>query len=200
MDMKISTMIFILTILCLSVSSQEWGLERFAQSNINIRAERNTNSKIVGKLVQGEKIKVDFLQNNWYAVFKLNENRRSENASLGYVYAPLLVPDKPSNISSAQSTSYKIVEKKDISYLNNSRMVYRVVLDVNKLPSKEEVKRISVSIWSNGNKGWDEFTVFTYLPGMNTQSTAYGAAEFSRSGLKEFSIYDYSLYGTKWKK
>lgn len=49
------------------------------------------------------------------------------------------------------------------------------------------------------NKNWKEFTVFMYLPGMDTNGLAYGVGEFRPNGLKEFKIQSYSLIGTKWE-
>ena len=58
----------------------------------NIRADRSIDAKIVKKLLKGQKIKADFLKDDWYAVFNLNETLRDEKRALGYVYASLLYP------------------------------------------------------------------------------------------------------------
>jgi len=99
----------------------------------------------------------------------------------------------------ADILSYKIVGKKDTSYLNTPRMVYRVALEVEKVPDKENMEKTAIEIWRDGNKNWKEFTVFMYLPEMNTESTAYGIGNFTPNGLKEFQIMDIALYGTKWE-
>jgi len=62
---------------------------------VNIRAKRISKSAIVGRLEPGQKVKVNFLKNNWYAVFKLDESRGDESSALGYVYAPLLALSPP---------------------------------------------------------------------------------------------------------
>lgn len=95
---------------------------------------------------------------------------------------------------------YKIVEKEDVSYAGTSRLVVRVMVEIEKLPNKDELTRIANTIWNNGNTRWAEFTVFLYLPEMNTHSIAYGVGEFRPSGLKEFTIHDYALYDTKWSE
>lgn len=95
--------------------------------------------------------------------------------------------------------SYKIIGKKDISYLNTPRMVYRVALEVEKVPDKENMEKTAIEIWRDGNKKWKEFTVFMYLPEMNTEGIAYGIGEFTPNGLKEFQMMDIALYGTKWE-
>lgn len=44
---------------------------------LNIREERNTNSKIIGKLTEGYIVKVDYCLNNWFSVW--------ENGKLGFI-------------------------------------------------------------------------------------------------------------------
>lgn len=94
---------------------------------------------------------------------------------------------------------YIISRKQDFSYLNIPRMAYRIILDVNSLPTKEEMKNTAITIWGNGNKNWKEFIVFIYLPEMDTESMAYGVGEFNDNGLVSFVNNVGSLYGTKWE-
>ena len=93
---------------------------------------------------------------------------------------------------------YDIIEKKDISFAGNSRMVNRVLLNVTELQSEEVMKVTAREIWENGNKNWDEFTVFMYLPEMDVEWVAYGIGEFRPTGLLEFRINESALYDTKW--
>ena len=94
---------------------------------------------------------------------------------------------------------YSITEKQNVSYLNTPRMVYRIILDVDKLPSDEEMEKTAIDIWEKGNKNWKEFTVFMYLPEMDTKSLAYGIGEFNQTGLTEFKKNEYALIETKWE-
>lgn len=48
------------------------------------------------------------------------------------------------------------------------------------------MKNTAINIWENGNKSWKEFTVFIYLPEMNSGLTAYGVGEFNNNGLVSF--------------
>lgn len=95
---------------------------------------------------------------------------------------------------------YRVVKKQDYSYLNTPRMAYRITLDVEKLPLKEQMEKIAIRIWKNGNKNWKEFTVFMYLPDMDTESAAWYVAEFSSSELKKSERQDFALYGTRWQQ
>ena len=94
---------------------------------------------------------------------------------------------------------YSIVEKEDTSYLNTPRMVYRIILDVDRLPLDKEMEETAIAIWEKGNKNWEEFTVFIYLPEMDIHSLAYGVGEFRQNGLLEFKKNKYALIETKWE-
>jgi len=74
---------------------------------------------------------------------------------------------------------YKIVEKKDISYPGVQRMTYKIV--ISKSLIEQEIKSITTSIWEKGNKKWDDFTVFVYLPDMDTKLAAYFISEFNKN-------------------
>jgi hypothetical protein len=95
--------------------------------------------------------------------------------------------------------NYTISEKQNISYLNTPRMVCRIILNVDSIPTENDMKNTALSVWENGNKHWKEFTVFMYLPEMNTGLTAFGIGEFNQNGLVKFDKNEYSLYGTKWE-
>lgn len=103
-------------------------------------------------------------------------------------------PEKKSEI-----LKFEITEKKDISYLNNSRMVNRIILDVESLPTDKEMINTAIYLWENGNKKWKEFTVFIYLPEMNTGLTAFGIGEFNKNGLVKFDRIENALFDTKWE-
>ena len=89
--------------------------------------------------------------------------------------------------------NYEIVKKEDVSYLNTPRMVYRVVLSVDETPKEDKMKEVALYLWENGNTKWKEFTVFLYLPSMNSNSAAYGIGEFRPEGLLEFKVNEWTL-------
>jgi membrane-bound lytic murein transglycosylase MltF len=72
--------------------AQDWGMLCTPKTVVNIRADRTKGAWILGKIIPGEIIKVDYLENNWYAVFPADATTRDAASSLGYVYAPLLKP------------------------------------------------------------------------------------------------------------
>ena len=181
--------VFFSTVPCVA---QYWGKIKYVHSTTNIRAERSTKSRIVGQLTAGEKIKVHFLKDNWFAIFKVEETVRDEDWALGYIYAPLLKATPPGQKKPLKKTistlKYKIVERQETNSGGISHMVYRVLVEVDHKPSKAQLKQIAAELWRNENKGWKKFFVFMYLPGMNTEGFAYGVAEFKPSGLKKLRI------------
>ena len=75
-----------------SQDSSAWGETRWVKSRTNIRSGRSTDAPVVGKLNPGDSVKVDFLKDNWYAVFDMAQSVHAESLAVGYVYAPLLMP------------------------------------------------------------------------------------------------------------
>ena len=94
--------------------------------------------------------------------------------------------------------SYKIVERKDYSYAGTPRMAYRVVFNVSDVPTEEEVKVTCDTIWRSAGGPWKEFTVFGYLPEMDTGDLAFAVATFVGTGQTSFKLTRSALYGTKW--
>jgi len=94
---------------------------------------------------------------------------------------------------------YRVVEQKDYSFATTRRMAYRVVVTTNTLPDEATLRTTAEEIWEKGDRGWSEFTVFLYMPGMNTDEMAYGVAEFSPAGLQEFRVQALALIGTRWR-
>jgi polysaccharide biosynthesis transport protein len=75
-----------------AADEESWGEILYAKDITNVRASRSINSAIKQKLQPGQKVKADFLQDEWYAVFNIAETKRDEKGALGYVHAPLLFP------------------------------------------------------------------------------------------------------------
>ena len=187
----------------IDVYAQQWGITRYVCERTTIRARRSKTSIIVGVLRKGQKVKVDLLKNNWYAVFNLFEKVRSESRAIGYVYAPATSPDPNCKKRALKSVRgllrYRVAEREDVSYGNASRMVYRVVVNVRRIPKKIQLNKLALYLWKDGNRKWDEFTIFIYLPGMNLKSMAYAVAEFRPDGLKELKVQEVALMVNKWR-
>ncbi len=114
---------------------------------------------------------------------------------------PILTPDAPMDSTAAAPTlpPFRILERRDVSYPGTRRMTFRVELDVQEVPSERDMCDTARAIWQNGNTRWDEFTVWLYLPGMNTHSLAYVTAEFRPWGLISFIALPGALYLSDWR-
>ncbi len=79
----------VLSLLCVLMVSgfacaEEWGEIREAVLNLNVRSKRTAKSEHIVTLAKGQRVKVDFPQENWIAVFNLNESTRDEARAIGY--------------------------------------------------------------------------------------------------------------------
>ncbi|MCG2731563.1 LptA/OstA family protein [Pseudodesulfovibrio aespoeensis] len=70
----------------------DWGEIREAANTLNVREDRTPRSEHVVTLAKGQRVKVDFLRDGWYAIFPVNETERSEKRAMGYANAKYLVP------------------------------------------------------------------------------------------------------------
>jgi hypothetical protein len=90
------TLLFFLASLCASATPaqasphERWGTIMQPDAKTNIREKRTIHSRVRGSLMPGQKVRADFLRDDWYAVFDPEETERSEKKALGYVYAPRL--------------------------------------------------------------------------------------------------------------
>ena len=89
--------------------------------------------------------------------------------------------------------TYEVVSKQDVSYAGTPRMVYHIILTVDSLPSAAQIRRVSEAIWSDGNRRWAEFTVYSHIPGTTVADLPYAVAEFRPHGLIEFRVGQWAL-------
>ena len=66
------------------------------------------------------------------------------------------------------------------------------------LPTEDVLKNTGISVWKN-NSNYDEFTVFIYLEGMDTNYNAYCIIEFNSRKMTDFMILESTLMDTKWE-
>lgn len=96
--------------------------------------------------------------------------------------------------------NYNVEYGNNISYAGNSRATVRVMLNVSEIPSDEEITMTSYKIFKENTQGWNEVTIWSYLPDMNMQSSAYGIFEINDKEEVKFFNNEASLIGTKWYK
>jgi hypothetical protein len=107
-------------------------------------------------------------------------------------------PDGPAVKNYLPSMDVNIIDYKDIGDADSKRVVARVVLVTDQIPDPGIVEHVARAIWNKQGEGWDEFTVFVYLPGMNTNAAAWGTGEFSRGEPEKYSTDEMALFGTKY--
>ncbi|MGE4293933.1 MAG: lipopolysaccharide transport periplasmic protein LptA [Desulfovibrio sp.] len=66
------------------LAAEAWGEIREATQNLNIREKRDYKSAHVRTLAKGERVKVDFLKDGWYALFPLDASKRDLKAAIGF--------------------------------------------------------------------------------------------------------------------
>ena len=98
-----------------------------------------------------------------------------------------------------KSSEYRILAKELTNYTGIPCMTYKVLVEVNRIPADDKLKKIAIELWENGNKQWANFTVLLYLSDMNPHLAAYGIGWFGPDGLKKFKTQDYALNETKWR-
>lgn len=206
-----TTFALLFIIILYSCQGGDWGEIRYTHSKTNVRALKSTSSKIVTTLQPNTKIKVVVSENDWWLVYLYYEKIKSRKTAIGYVHKSLLhltppiqkrVQESVKNTQKLKPTpselKYSIIERNDVSYLNTPRMVHRIVLNVDSIPSDKSIKEFAIKLWNNGNRKWKEYSVFIYLPEMNTQSFAYAIGEFRPDKIKYFEVNPKVLTGTKW--
>lgn len=160
---------------------------KYSKVSLNVRSEPNSKSKILKSLKPNDKVIIhDTIVDGYTMVLN------ADYTNYGWTTVKYLQSSPLSKIQIEQLTQknkllkYEIYAKEDLSFAGKKRMVNRVELNEEIVPVDSDLKEVAMEIWSDGNKNWDEFTVFFYLSDMNKDGSAYGIAEFNKSGLESF--------------
>ncbi|MBB64744.1 MAG: hypothetical protein CMO81_06740 [Waddliaceae bacterium] len=97
-------------------------------------------------------------------------------------------PHTTKALSQNDKSEYLIIERNDRSLEDHTRMVYKILINENTPPSREELERNLRSIWAQENMNWDEAVMFAYLPGMDLNGHAYLFARFEGEELAAWKI------------
>ena len=72
------------------VRAQDWGEVREATVNLNVRKAPDPGAEHVVTLAKGQRVRTDFPQNGWLAVFELGQKDRDQAKAVGYANAKYL--------------------------------------------------------------------------------------------------------------
>lgn len=175
----------------------------YSKTRLNIRQQPSINSKVLTTLNPNSLVLTyDSIVNSFISVLS-NDSTFYGWASKKYLQEYMLSKKQLETPQSGKQKNgnlkYHIIKKQKVGFANSNRMVYRIIVDVSRIPSLNEMKQTATYIWKNGNKKWSEFTVFVYLPGMDLKYSAYGIFEFDPSGITNYYKLESSLYDTKWE-
>jgi hypothetical protein len=98
----------------------------------------------------------------------------------------------------AEGPGYTVVDKTVVGGYTGSNAIWKVILHTDTLPGKRHLRQTATKVWKSGNTLWERFTVFAFLPKMDTEKIAYGIAEFGHGGLSRLTLQDFALHGTAW--
>lgn len=92
MSRNMRNIIFFVAVIIMAcpVNAFAWGEIREATVNLNVREARDRKSEHMVTLAKGQRVKTDYLENGWIAVFNLNETTRDERRAIGYANAKYL--------------------------------------------------------------------------------------------------------------
>lgn len=93
----------LIALMAVPALAKEWGEIRQATQNLNVREKRTVKSEHVVTLAKGQGVKVDFIKDNWGAIFNLNESVRDIKRAIGYANIKFLAKvQAPKPVSKAQ--------------------------------------------------------------------------------------------------
>lgn len=110
---SIYSLVLALCVLMISniACAQDWGEIREAVLNLNVRSKRTAKSEHIVTLAKGQRVKVDFINENWGAVFNLNETVRDEKRAIGYANVKYLNLVKGVPTNSPVATVKPVIEE-----------------------------------------------------------------------------------------
>jgi hypothetical protein len=193
-----------------------FGELRVADRRLTVRAARDKDSVFRKVLKPGQLVRVDFLEDGWFAVFDPAEKVRDLKNAWGYSRDKYLVPESayvalpvdavasasataaaplPSAATAAPGKAQK-VEAVAVGYTVLSRKAekrkpsvatMRVRLDMVRSPAPETLRKIVSEIWKAERRKDEELQLEVLLTGMDAHGLAYAVAKFQDNGhLKEF--------------
>lgn len=93
----------------------KWGKVLYTHGQVNIREKRTVKSRRVGKLAPNAAVRVDYLEDGFYAIFDEDEKNQSLDKRIGYVYSSLLFEQPLSAVASSPTNKPRPAKTKKSS-------------------------------------------------------------------------------------
>jgi hypothetical protein len=196
--------------------AQEFGEIRVADRQMAVRAGRDKDAEFKRQLKTGQRVRVDFLEDGWFAVFDPDEKVRDLSRAWGFGRDKYLVPEKQplpeTPATAAKEASARPAPKQQnddaVGYTVLGRqvdhqrplapVVLRVRIDVLAPPAAEALRKIVREIWKAERHKNEDLQVEVLLSGMDQGGLAFAVARFHDDGrLKEFWWRDVVLRSKK---
>jgi hypothetical protein len=187
-----------------------FGEIRVADRDLMVRASRDKDSAFRRLLKPGQKVRVDFHEDGWYAVFDPAEHTRDLSRSWGYSrdkflrteaeYAAKPQEHEPEHAAEAAkaddsttpTVAYVVVERREEKAKGGKAKVgrdatLRVRLDLGQPPTQDMLRKIVREIWKAERRKDEDLRLEVLLRGMDAHGLAYAVARFHEDGrLREF--------------
>jgi len=193
-------------------SAKGFGELRVADRQLTVRAARDKESQFRRVLKPGQRVRVDFLVDGWFAVFDPDERVRDEKNAWGYsrdkylvpetaysgppaeAIAPNAAPPHTAQAASPAAPGSKTPKLKDdeeaVGYSvverktdrRKTAATLRVRLDLTQPPAQEAMRKIAREIWKAERKKNENLQLEILLGGMDPRGLAYAVAKFHDDG------------------
>lgn len=193
----------------------EFGEIRVADRMLMVRAARDKDSAFRRLLRPGQKVRVDFQADGWYAVFDPAERVRELSRAWGYGRDKYLVPEaayaappaEPESSRAApakaehkpdEAVGYAVIERKDDIRKDaaakagkrvaaQTAATLRVRLDLAQPPAQDTLRKVMREIWKAERRKNEDLRLEVLLQGMDAHGLAYAVARFHEDGrVREF--------------
>jgi hypothetical protein len=197
-----------------------FGEVRVADRQLTVRAARDKDSEFRKVLKPGQKVRVDFHEDGWFAVFDPEETVRDLKRAWGYGRDKYLVPEAAYSGPPAEAMApgaaqapapdkgqkakpgeeavgYSVLQRKTDRH-KPPVTTLRVRLDLAQPPTQEAMRKIAQEIWKAERKKDENLQLELYLSSMDPKGLAYAVAKFHEDGrVREFWWRDVVLDKTK---
>lgn len=189
-----------------------FGEIRVPDRDLAVRASRTTESEFKKLIRPGQRVRIDFWEDGWFAVFDPQENTRDLARAWGYsrdkylvpesayagppLAAPAAAPSSPAEPASAKAQKPKPAEEPDVGYSVIDRKTggrkspvttLRVRLDLAKPPAADLLRKVVREIWKAERRKDENLQIEVYLSGMDAHGLSYATARFHEDGrVREF--------------